>query len=415
MATLSVCFPADGHAQKLAPDEQRIVSYIDAHTSGAVALLERSVNIESPTEDLAGVRKVGKLFKAELDDLGFATRWVEMPPSMKRAGHLIAEKKGTSGKRILLLGHLDTVLRGERFRREGDRGYGTGTSDMKAGDVVILYALEALRDAGALRDASVIVVLMGDEESSGLPKDVRLASLIDAAKRSDLALSFDGGAKDGALSAERGQSYWDVVVTAKTGHSSHIFKPDIGAGAVFEAARILDAFRTTLGGEKYLSVNVGALAGGSQVDDKGTRAMVAGKGSVVPAKGLMWGDLRFISRRQELAARATMSDIVAHSLPGTSAKITYYEGLPAMPPSKANDDLLKMLDAVSRDLNFGGVTAEEPEGGATDLSEIAHLIPGLEDLGGIGAGDHARGEYVELNTLPMQIKRAALLIYRLTR
>jgi glutamate carboxypeptidase len=110
-----------------------------------------------------------------------------------------------------------------------------------------------------------------------------------------------------------------------------------------------------------------------------------------------------------------MKEIVANSLPGTSSKITFYDGLPAMPPTEGNKALLKQLDAVSRDLNFGSVEAEEPEGGATDLSEVASLIPGLEDLGGIGYGEHARGEYVELDTLPMQIKRAALLIYRLTR
>lgn len=68
--------------------------------------------------------------------------------------------------------------------------------------------------------------------------------------------------------------------------------------------------------------------------------------------------------------------------------------------------LLHQLDAVSRDLHFGGVGGEEPLGGATDLSETAHLVSGLEDLGSIGTGDHARGEYVDLSTMPMQIKRA---------
>lgn len=407
--------PAESRAQKLSADEQRIVRYVDEHTPGAVSLLERSVDIESPTENLAGVRQVGTLFRTELDALGFTTRWVEMPPAMKRAGHLIAEKKGRTGKRILLLGHLDTVLRGERFRREGDRGYGTGTSDMKAGDVVIVYALKALRETGALRDANVIVVIMGDEENSGQPKATRLASLIDAAGRSDLALSFDGGSRNAALASERGQSFWEVAVTAKTGHSSQIFTPTLGAGAIFESARILNEFRTSLCCEKYLSFNAGAIAGGTEIEDKRTAMTVTGKESVIPSNGLMFGDLRFISRQQELSARDRMSRIVAHSLPGSSAKITFYDGLPAMPPSKANDALLRQLDGVSRDLHFGGVGAEDPEGGATDLSEIAHLVPGLEDLGGIGAGDHARGEYVELNSLPMQIKRAAVLIYRLTR
>jgi glutamate carboxypeptidase len=413
---LLVFFPFHTSAQTISPDEQRIIGYIDAHTNDAIALLKRTVDIESPTDDLAGVRKVGMVFKEQLDGLGFTSTWLEMPAEMKRAGHLVAERKGTKGNRILLLGHLDTVLHGERFRREGNKAYGTGTSDMKGGDVVIVYALKALQEMGALKNANVIVVLMGDEEKSGAPKDVRLAGLIAAAKKSDIALSFDGGNRNGALAAERGQSFWDVTVTAKTGHSSQIFRSELGDGAIFEAARIIDQFYASLHNEKYLSFNPGLIAGGREIEDSGlTTVTVKGRGSVIPAKAIMFGDLRFISHQQEEAARAKMRDIVARNLSGTSAKITFYDGLPAMPPSDGNTALLHRLDAVSRDLKFGGIEAEDPEGGATDLSEIAHLVSGLEDLGAIGGGEHAVGEYVELDTLPIQIKRAALLIYRLTR
>src|SRR5947209_19836471 len=148
---------------------------------------------------------------------------------------------------------------------------------MNAGNVVIVCAHEALRKTGALRDANVIVVMMGDEENSGIPKNIRLASLIDAARRSDLALSFDGGSRNVALAAERGQSFWEVSVTAKTGHSSQIFTSAMGAGAIFETARILDEFRTSLSGEKYLSFNAGILAGGTQLDDKGTAVTATGR------------------------------------------------------------------------------------------------------------------------------------------
>jgi glutamate carboxypeptidase len=405
----------NGYARQISADEQRIANYIDAHAGDATALLEKIVNIESPTENLVGVRQVGMVFKEEFAALGFTTQWLEMPAEMKRAGHLLVEKHGTKGRRVLLLGHLDTVLSGEKFRREGDKAYGTGTSDMKAGDVVILHALKALHETGALKEASVIVILTGDEESSGEPKAVRLDSMIAAAKRSDLALSFDGGARNAALAAERGQSFWDVAITAKTGHSSQIFRQETGSGSIFEAARILNQFYEALRGEKYLSFNPGLVAGGSEIEDQLTTVTVKGRGSVVPSKTIMFGDLRFISRQQEESVRARMKEIVEKSLPGTSSKIMFYDGLPAMPPTAGNYALLKQLDAVSRDLGLGGVEAEEPEGGATDLSEIAHLLPCLEDLGGIGGNEHARGEYVELDTLPVQIKRTALLIYRLTR
>lgn len=187
LAVLSATFAS---AQKVSPEEQKLIDYIATHTSEATALLEKTVNIESPTENLTGVKQVGAVFKTEFESIGFTARWIDMPAEMKRAGHLLAEKKGSKGKRVLLLGHIDTVLSGERFRREGAKAFGTGSSDMKAGDVVLYFALKALRETGALKDASIIVMLTGDEEDSGDPSEVSRGDMIAAAKRSDLALSF---------------------------------------------------------------------------------------------------------------------------------------------------------------------------------------------------------------------------------
>src|SRR6266850_7238556 len=193
-------------AQKISPEEQKLVDYIDAHASEATALLEKTVNIESPTENLAGVRQVGAIFKTEFESLGFTARWINMPVAMKRAGHLLDEKKGTKGKRVLLLGHIDTVLKGEKFRREGNKAFGTGSSDMKAGDVVLLYALKALHATGALKDARITVMLTGDEESAGHPIEISRRDMVAAAKESDLALSFEGTVGNTATVGRRGSS-----------------------------------------------------------------------------------------------------------------------------------------------------------------------------------------------------------------
>src|SRR6185503_3872979 len=88
--------------------ERALVSYIDAHNGEALALLERVVNINSGTQNFEGVRDVGRVFRAELDALGFTTRWIDGAP-FKRAGHLVAEHPAP-GPRILLIGHLDTVF-----------------------------------------------------------------------------------------------------------------------------------------------------------------------------------------------------------------------------------------------------------------------------------------------------------------
>ena len=416
VASAVFLFTVLAHAQGLSAEAERIVKYVDDHAADAVALLEKTVNIESPTENLEGVRRVGLVFKEELEPLGFSARWVEMPAEMRRAGHLLAERKGARGKRVLLLGHLDTVLSGERFRREGTRAYGTGSADMKAGNVVLFFALKALHASGALEGAGVIVLLTGDEEDSGEPVEVSRRDMVAAARRSDLALSFENGGGNIATVARRGSSGWALEVTAKTGHSSQVFKESMGSGAVFEAARILNQFYETLRGEKYLTFNPALIAGGTEVEVKDEGAAARGKSNVVPARAVVRGDLRFISEEQKESARARMREIVSKSLPGTSAKITFTDGIPAMPPTEGNYALLKQLDAVSRDLGFGRIEALDPgERGAGDISYVAHLIPGLDGLGATGARAHAKGEYADLDTLPRQIKRAALLIYRLTR
>src|SRR5215510_6680918 len=269
-----LCSPA--YAQKLSLDEQKIVSYIDAQKNEAITLFERIVNIESPTENLPGVKQVGIVFKNELESIGLTAKWIDMPPDMKRAGHLVAETDGTKGKRLLLLGHIDTVLKGEKFRREGNKAYGTGVTDMKGGDVTILFALKALRAAGVLKDTRITVMLTGDEESAGLPLSIGRGDMIAAAKRSDIALSFEPTVRNTATVGRRGASFWSLEVEAKTGHSGQIFKPDMGSGAIFEAARILNQFFETLHNEKYLTFNPSVIVGGTEAELKGVSGTATG-------------------------------------------------------------------------------------------------------------------------------------------
>src|SRR5262245_23383430 len=101
------------HGQAISVAEAKIVDYVDAGSADSVALLERSVNSENPTENLEGVREVGAVFMNEFRSIGLKSKWISMPPGMKSAGHHFAETGGTSVTRILLLGHLDTVLAGE--------------------------------------------------------------------------------------------------------------------------------------------------------------------------------------------------------------------------------------------------------------------------------------------------------------
>lgn len=406
-------------AQVRDPVEKKILEYIDSHIDPAVELIERTVNIDSPTEDLAGVKAVGRELQKELEAIGLKTKWIDMPAEQKRAGHLLAwtDPASGKGKRILLLGHLDTVLAGEKFRREGNRVYGTGIGDMKGGNVVVVYALKALKAAGALDNARIRVLFTGDEENSCDPDIICRGDMVTAAKQSDLALSFEAAIRNTATVGRRGSSSWRLEVDAKTGHSSGIFGEGMGYGAIFEASRILDEFRQKLGGEKYLTFNPSIIVGGTTAANSEADGTASGKTNVVPAKVIVKGDLRFISEDQKEATRTKMREIVAKSLPGSSAKITFEDGIPAMTPVEGNYELLNKLDQVSNDLGFGKVEALDPGNrGAGDIAFISGIVPGLDGLGmGGSQNSHAKGESASLENFPALIKRTAVLIYRLTK
>jgi glutamate carboxypeptidase len=417
LAAMWWLLPTFAAAQGLSPEERRIAEEADRHAAEAISLLEKVVNIPSATQNLDGVRKVGAIFRAEFEGLGFETRWAAMPVAMHRAGHLIAERKGTRGKRLLLIGHLDTVLEGAPFARDGDRAKGNGALDMKGGDVIVLYALRALASVGALEDRRIVAVFTGDEEDAGMPLERSRGDLREAARRSDLALAFEAAIDDTATVARRGASSWRLEVRGVTGHSAGVFGGRVGGGAIFEAARILDAFRRDLP-EKYLTFNPSVIAGGTKVDYDGQdkRGTAEGKTNVVPAEAVVEGDLRFISQDQKRKAEEAMRRIVARNLPRTTSAITFADEYPAMAPTEGNYATLAVLSRASQDLGLGPIRALDPgERGAGDISFVAPLVDGLDGLGAKGAGAHSPNEFVDLKSLPDQIKRASLLIYRLTR
>jgi glutamate carboxypeptidase len=404
--------------QQLSPTEQKIRDYVRSHEAEEISLLEKAVNISSGTLNLAGVREVGRLFAPEFSSIGFDTRWIALPDAVGRAGHLFAEHKGARGKRLLLIGHLDTVFEGDgvHFVRLDTLAAGAGSSDMKGGDMVILYALKALQNVGALDGTRIIVALTGDEEDAGPLFEVSRKPLIDAAKRSDIALGFEEDAGKGTV-ARRGMSGWQLVVTARQAHSSGIFSPGTGDGAIYEGARILNEFREKLSGEKYLTFNPAVVVGGTDVtyDSSRIAGTTAGKDNIIAPKLFARGDLRFISRDQEAKAREEMRAIVAEHLPGASATITFEDGNPAMPPTKGNYALLGVLDSVSRALGQGPVEALDPgQRGAGDISFVSDYVDALDGLGVIGMRSHTPDEKVDLRSIAPATERAAVLIYRLT-
>jgi len=410
-------------ADGLSAPEEKIIGSVDAAVPAGLILLERSVNINSGTMNFAGVREVGALFRERFDALGFTTRWVE-GAAWNRAGHLIAEHKADTGTHVLLIGHLDTVFEADSpfqtwTRVDENTATGPGSTDMKGGDVIMLMALGALKDAGALDRLSVTVVLTGDEERAGDPHELARRDLVEAAKAADIAIAFEDGDGDPrtAVVARRGASGWTLRVQGKPAHSSQVFRDDIGYGAIFETARILDAFREQLVGEEYLTFNPGVIVGGTTIDyDSATTSGTAfGKSNVIAESTLVAGDLRALSIDQREKAKTTMQKIVADHLPYTDAELTFSDGYPPLAPTDGNRKLLAMFDQASRDLGFGPVKAVDPaRAGAADVSFTAGYVDMVMDgVGLMGDGGHTVHETADLRTLPIQAKRMAVLLWRL--
>ncbi|NRD21284.1 M20/M25/M40 family metallo-hydrolase [Winogradskyella eckloniae] len=405
--------------------ERKIVKAVDKHLDGAIELIKTSVNINSGTMNFEGVRAVGTLFQNELDKLGFQTQLTD-GTAYCRAGHLVATKKGTKGPKILMIGHLDTVFELDsplqEYTMENDSIMkGPGVADMKGGDVIIILALQALKNAGVLEDMTIEVIMTGDEEKSGKPLELSKKDLIEAAKRSDIALGFENGDNNPKtiVVARRGSLDWELKVSGVRAHSSQIFLDDVGVGAIYETSRILNEFYKQLSKEKNLTFNPGFIIGGTALkpDADATGGHAYGKSNVVSQETIVRGDLRAVSLDQLKKAKETMKKIVSESYPKTEAQLVFSSGgYPPLSLSEGNTKLLNYFNTVSEDLGFGSVTAVNPRhAGAADISFTSEYVDMAIDGLGLtgGGGDHTIYESGNLNTVERQAKITAVLMYRL--
>ena len=422
-ASLLLSAPA---AAQLSRAEQVMVATVDAEHERTVGLLERWVNQNSGSLNIAGVEAVAQMVRPEFEALGFKTQWIDLK-SIGRAGHLVATHRGNGrGKRMLLIAHLDTVFEPhstfQRWTRRGNDGEGPGAADDKGGIAVILAAVRAMKAAGTLKNADIVVFMTGDEEDAASPIETTRGPLIAAGKWADVALDLEGLAteegRDMGSTARRSSDSWTVTVTAKSGHSSGIFRQGTGFGANYELARILDTFRRELREDK-LTYNVGLVAGGetAQLGAGSISATATGKTNIIAPIAIARGDLRALTPEQIERAKAKMQAIVAQSLTGAKAEIKFDEGgYPPMAPTEGNRALLTRLNAVNHDMGLPEMGELDPEKrGAGDISFVAKDVDSLAGLGPDGRGSHAPGEVVDIPSIAKQAKRAAILMSRLAR
>ena len=421
---ITICFSILSFSQNNR-NERKIISAVDKFNESAISLLKKAVNINSGTMNFEGVQKVGSLFQKELDKLGFKTELTN-GDAYERAGHLIATRKGKKGPKFLMIGHLDTVFELDsplqEYTMQNDSIMkGPGVADMKGGDVIIILAMQALSEAGLLDDMSIEIIMTGDEEKSGKPLELSKKDLIDAAKRADIALGFENGDNNPktVVVSRRGSTDWKLKVSGNPAHSSQIFTETVGAGAIYETSRILNEFYIQLSKEKDLTFNPGFIIGGTTLnpDDNGTGGSSFGKTNVVSQATIVRGDLRAVSLEQLKKAKETMVKIVSENFPNTKAELHFSPGgYPPLSLTEGNTKLLGYFNTVSEDLGFGSVTAVNPRNaGAADISFTSEYVDMAIDGLGLtgGGGDHTINESGNLNTVAIQAKITAILLYRL--
>ena len=253
-----------------------------------------------------------------------------------------------------------------------------------------------------------------------IPIEVTRGPLIEAGKWADVALDFEGLAqKDGrdmGSIARRSSDSWTLIVSGRSGHSSGVMHPDYGAN--YELARIIDAFRRELPEDK-LTYNVGMIGGGAtaEMDSGKIRLNATGKTNIIAATAVARGDLRALTQDQIDRSKSKMRAIVAQSLPGTTAQISFDKGgYPPMAPTESSRAILARLNRVNADMGLEQMGELDPmDRGAGDISFVATDVDGLVGLGPAGSGSHAPGESVDIPSIARQAKRAAILMSRLAQ
>jgi glutamate carboxypeptidase len=394
----------------LSSEEKSVIDGIDRRRPELEPFLRALVDRNSFTANAAGVNQVGDEMAARLRRLGF--RIAEVVSG--RAGRtLVARRRGDGTRRLLLLGHLDTVHAPDSAFRgyvpaagASDVATGPGAADMKGGLVVLDAALAALEDAGSLAGHDVVVILAADEEAgSATSADVIRGEAADA----QLGLCFEAGRVAGNattfVTARRGYGRFSLAVSGRAAHAG--VDPGAGASAILELARKTVALEALNDPAAGTTVNVGVVRGGTSAN------VIAGSASAEV-------EYRWSDEDAAIDLEDAVMGIVTRHGPSTggpgalSAQIRDHVKRPAMVRSEAIAEAAARLVVCGRDL--GLELQEESRGGSSDAAFVADAgCTALCGLGAVGGAFHTDQEWVRPSSLAARAALAALFMHRFLR
>jgi glutamate carboxypeptidase len=395
--------------------EQRLLRWLDTEEDNMIAMLKRLTNVNSGTLNKDGIDEIGRLLSAELETLGFDLTTlpgnvIEMPScpgsnyTIDVTDHILANKAG-QGKKLLLMGHMDTVFPPnspfQAFSRSGDVMYGPGVADMQGGLVVMLFALKALQNAGELNDMAISIFLNSDEEIGSLSSRKYLE---EQALLHDYGLVYESSGSNNMVRKRKGLGQARFVVNGRASHAGGAHQQ--GRSAIKELAYKIVEIEQLTDYESGVTVNVGVISGGEA------------RNTIAPcAEALV--DLRYPEPQQGIDAVSQFETIFnsVFSYPVDSGEISTISWTnlhrPPKIPTAESDYLLEKTIAIGRLL--GQELGVSDSGGGTDgsLTQAAGL-PTLDSLGVAGAGAHSNREQARVSSLVERAKLSAVLIHRLS-
>ena len=383
--------------------DDALLKAANAEKPAVVTTLEKLVNVETGTGDAEGLAAYASLLESELKSLGFEVA------RHKAAGdvvgdNLVATKKGSGGKNILLMSHMDTVylkgiLEKAPFRVEGNKAYGPGIADDKGGTAVVLHALKLLKDRGFDKFGTLMVLFNTDEEKGSAGSRDLIQS---EAAKADYVLSFEptiAGKEQFALGTS-GIAYVLAEIKGKASHAGAA--PEQGVNALVEAADLV--LRT---------LDIDDAAKGLRFN--WTIEKAGNVSNIIPAEAAVNADMRYAKTEDFDAAVKTLEEKAQKKrLPEAEVKITVTKGRPAFNAGEGGKALIDQAAAYYKEAG-GEVSVQQRTGGGTDAAYAALSgKPVIESLGLPGFGYHSdKAEWVDLDTIPRRLYMATKLIMAL--
>ena len=378
----------------------KIIRALDSREGEMLDLLERLVNIDSGSYLKAGVDRVADIIAPKLRELGFEVERLAQPDF---GDHLLARKGGSSAKRLLCIGHMDTVFpdgeaKRRPFRIEGDKAYGPGIIDMKGGIVVLLYSLQALMEADPdlYRSLDLVLLFNSDEE---VLSPTSTPYIVREAKASDTVCVLEPARPKGQVVIKRkGVGKYCLTVHGKAAHAG--VQPELGISAIEELARTILDLHALTDFEDGLTVNVGVIKGGS-------------RSNVIAEHAYAEIDVRAVDQTQIDRVQEEFGRICRPHREGIRMELTGGIDFPPMLKTQRSLELLRLVQEAGRELSvdIDGI----PTGGGSDGNHASQYAPTIDGLGPQGTGAHSPDEILIVPTLLERSKILALFIEKWQR